>query len=450
MSKDSQQEIEKQRQEVFQGDFRVNLHEACTIGNGIVRIESEEEEVYLNAFNELNNFPSFFIPASGSGSRMFQFLYEWLDTKVETEMVSSFFSKWDDLALAKTGEFYSTDKESLVRQLLCEFSEKPKGLIPFHSNDLEIRTAFQEHVLQAQHVSGDRAAVHFTVQEESAKAIDDNIKELGSRAEGIQISYSHQKSETNAYCFDENEQLVKRDDIPLRRPAGHGALLNNLNDLKSETILIKNIDNIQHESKAEESEKIWQLAVGLMLEMKRELKNLVDNFTIENLNNFNSKYQIFSEDEMSQVDDSNIAAFVNRPTRVCGMVKNEGEPGGGPFWIEDNGSVSKQIVEKAQIKTSIPEQLKIVQESSHFNPVFIAVSKSDLNGKMLDLMTYRDDSKFFVVNKTHHGSPIAYRELPGLWNGSMSNWNTVFLEIPSDVFSPVKTVLDLVKSAHQQ
>jgi hypothetical protein len=147
--------------------------------------------------------------------------------------------------------------------------------------------------------------------------------------------------------------------------------------------------------------------------------------------------------------DESIVKILNRPIRVCGMVKNEGQPGGGPFWVNDNGVVSKQIVEKAQISMR-SDQYRLMVQSTHFNPVMIAASALSLDGEKLDLVDFKDDSKYFIVNKRHHGQKIRFLELPGLWNGCMANWNTIFVEIPSETFSPVKTVLDLLEEAHKE
>ncbi|MDX2362789.1 MAG: DUF4301 family protein [Crocinitomicaceae bacterium] len=450
MSKDSQQEIEKQRKQVFQGDFKVDLKTACTVGNGVVQLKPEQEAMLLDKFDNLKTFPSFFIPASGSGSRMFQFLYEWLENGQSTKDVEEFFSVLDQLALSDGVNLTEENRESIVRSLLTKYADQPKGLIPFHKEEEIIKTAFQEHVLQAQQISGDQASVHFTVQHNVENVVNENISQLGPQTKNVNISYSYQKVETDSYCFNEQQELVMHGGVALRRPAGHGALLNNLDDIDADIVLIKNVDNIQHSSRSSMSGKIWKLAVGLLLQMKEDLKTLSDNYSQEALEGFNNKYQLFSEEEMKDLNSDAIISICNRPSRVCGMVKNEGEPGGGPFWINDDQGVTKQIVEKVQIDSSNAEQLEIVQNSSHFNPVFIAVSKTNTNGGSVDLMKYRDDSKFFVVNKSHQGEAIAYRELPGLWNGGMNNWNTIFLEIPSEVFSPVKTVLDLAKSSHQE
>ena len=187
--------------------------------------------------------------------------------------------------------------------------------------------------------------------------------------------------------------------------------------------------------------------MSLLTKFKTELLALSKDFSTKSLIELNQQYQFIASELVSDMTVDSIKKFLNRPTRIAGMVKNKGELGGGPFWISDENGVTNQIIEKAQIK-DLDTQQEIVQKSSHFNPVFIAISKTDAFGNKLNLLDFRDDSKFFVVKKSHKGKDILYRELPGLWNGGMSNWNTIFLEIPSTVFSPVKSVLDLNKPAH--
>ena len=257
------------------------------------------------------------------------------------------------------------------------------------------------------------------------------------------ISFSFQDGDTNAFCFYKNEELVEENGIKLRRPAGHGALLKNINEVKGDLVLMKNIDNIQGESNSSSTVLAWKRAVGVLVLFKKELKTLMSNFTTKSLVELNTKYQFLSKEEEADFNREDLALICNRPTRVCGMVTNEGEPGGGPFWIKHATGVTKQIVEKAQFNEG-EKQSEIVNRSSHFNPVFIALSKTNIDNEPLDLVNFRDDSKFFVVNKSHKGKEILYRELPGLWNGSMSNWNTLFLEVPLSVFTPVKSVLDLI------
>jgi hypothetical protein len=188
---------------------------------------------------------------------------------------------------------------------------------------------------------------------------------------------------------------------------------------------------------------------GVLNEFRTESEDIFNNPSLAKLSEFNKKYQLIPESELFQyTSDEEIKIFIDRPVRVCGMVRNQGQPGGGPFWIKEKGRVSKQIVEKAQI-AGTSDQLGLLVKSTHFNPVMIAACQYDFHGKKYDLNEFVDFSKYFKVSKTHAGQNIGYIELPGLWNGSMAYWNTVFVEIPTEVFSPVKTILDLLEDAHK-
>jgi hypothetical protein len=188
---------------------------------------------------------------------------------------------------------------------------------------------------------------------------------------------------------------------------------------------------------------------GLLLQCKRELKQIFDSGSMEALIKFNEKFQIYSTSELDRLKTkAQLQAFVSRPIRVCGMVRNEGQPGGGPFWVNNDGVISKQIVEKSQI-SMLGEQYRLMVQSTHFNPVIMALNIKDFEGNVFDLSQFKDDSKYFVVEKNNKGEKVKFVELPGLWNGSMAHWNTIFVEIPSNCFSPVKNVLDLLNYAHR-
>lgn len=437
MSVETKKDIIDQRNQVFENDFRVDLYSSCAVGEGILRLDNQLLQEVNLAFEDSNVFPMFFIPASGSGSRMFNFLFEWLETGKESKEVSHFFCELPNFLFFNELKAKETDRKSIAKEVLDKFSMLPKGLLPFHQYPDYIRTAFQEHVSQAKLFFGDDIKIHFTIQKQFENLIQKNV------GVNSNISFSYQNDETDAFCFDDDKEIVKEGNQFLRRPAGHGALLENLNALEEDVILLKNIDNIQHESKSKPTKDTWSSAIGTLLLFQNELKEIAKNYSIERLILLNNKFQFLSKEELNCFTQKDFQNIISRPTRVCGMVKNEGEPGGGPFRISDKNGISNQIVEKAQIKDD-DSQLKIVQSSSHFNPVFIALSKTDCEGNPLDLLKYRDDSKYFVVKKTHKGKDILYRELPGLWNGSMSNWNTIFLEISQEVFTPVKSVLDLL------
>ncbi|MDP4798360.1 MAG: DUF4301 family protein [Crocinitomicaceae bacterium] len=448
MSKELNEEIILQKKQVFSSNCKVNLIAACTPENGILVLDDIQKSKAIQEFDSSYLKPVFFIPASGSGSRMFQFLFEWLETKVETDLVKSFFDHVEGMAFFKAHSLELKDKEAFVRQLLdasqLNLGERPKGLVPFHEENGVYFTAFQDQVRQAFQLTLNDTQINFTIQPQFEDEIKLHLKSLNLL---VQLNFSYQEESTNAFCFDEHEELIEANGVPLLRPAGHGALLENLNEIDSDIILIKNIDNVQHTSKSELTAETWKEATGVLIKFQRELKELSNNYSIEKLNALNSVYQFLSPSEIDGINEAKFTSLINRPSRVCGMVKNEGEPGGGPFWVEVSGNVTKQIIEKIQISNDSDQQ-DIVSGSTHFNPVFIVASKTDCNGKRLNLLDFRDNEAFFVVEKSQQGKKVFYRELPGLWNGAMSNWNTIFLDIPSETFSPVKTIVDLTKVAH--
>lgn len=440
--------IDQQKKQVFESDFRVDLQSPCTVGNGVLKFKEEEKQELISYFDADSNSKVFFIPASGSGSRMFQFLFEWSDSLADGTEMESLVESMSNLPVVKEYLEHADNAWELAQLLLKNVATKPKGLIPFHSVDGKAVTAFQEHVLQTRKLFPNGVKLHFTVQKSFEKEIRENLNEVVDLTDGLKLEFSEQSTESDAHCFDELGRVYKEGDKSLRRPAGHGALLGNLNALEEDIVFIKNIDNVQHFSRCDVSNEIWKICGGLLLKFKSELKELKNEQRgIEGLRSLNKEYQFVSESELEHYGEVLIDKILSRPTRVCGMVKNTGEPGGGPFWINDNGVVTKQIIEKAQIK-GVESQLDILTKSTHFNPVFIVLSKSDVDGNRLNLNDFVDQDKFFVVHKSHKGQEIYYRELPGLWNGSMSNWNTLFVEIPSEVFSPVKTILDLAKPLH--
>ena len=222
-----------------------------------------------------------------------------------------------------------------------------------------------------------------------------------------------------------------------------------MNQIQADFLLLKNIDNIQHKAKSELAMTSWNHLLKYTQLIKSQLIDLFENPSIVRLNELNKMYQFNSGDLINSFENvDEIRNFIDRPMRVCGMVKNSGQPGGGPFWIEKNGIVSKQIVEQAQIST-IDSQQQIMKQSTHFNPVMIIASVEDMTGNNYNLEDYCDYESYFIVHKKHEGKDIQFIENPGLWNGSMANWLTVFVELPAETFSPVKTVLDLLNEMHQ-
>ncbi len=453
-----------QRERVFSENPALELVAPCKVGEGIFRPSLLQKEFFIKAFQSESQKLTFFIPASGAGSRMFQFLYDFLETPNDENraQVERFINSIEDFAFFKLLPFSfrksilkdEVEIEELVRYLLntegLNFSVLPKGLIPFHAADPFVLNPFQEHLLQGAKLDVEEIKFHFTIQ----SIFQDKIRESIFFAEGMhgqhfEVTFSDQSKDTDSYAFlDDQTLLVNEIGEAVTRPAGHGALLENLNSLDEELIFVKNIDNVQHISKSSLSIEVGQMLGGMLLEFRKQAKKLYANPDESGLNELNKIYQVFSESELKGLHNSEeYRNLLNRPIRVCGMVKNEGQPGGGPFWVKEKGKVNKQIVEKAQI-SSTGEQFRLMAQSTHFNPVVMAICPLSMDDKKFDLNDFRDTSKYFIVNKTEQGKKIRYIEQPGLWNGSMANWNTIFVELPSSVFSPVKTVLDLLGDLH--
>lgn len=461
----SEAEIQAQKNKVFNENPSLELVAPCRIGEGILRLSDEDKKHYIDIYTKENASICFFIPASGSGSRMFQFLYEFLEEPTDENrsqverflnLISEFaFFKQIPKEIQRAINDQTMDFEEIVSYLLNQdglgYGHLPKGLIPFHSNDLFILNPFQEQILQGSQLENDNFSFHFTIQSDFEKEIHRGIKNIeGITGSSFNVSFSEQSIASNSIAFKEDGEICCREEGELlTRPAGHGALLPQLNSINEEIIFIKNIDNVQHFKNSSGTTEIWKELGGMLLEFKKQAKKIFESPNKEELLKLNETFEIYSDEEMENCNSANeIRKILNRPTRVCGMVKNEGQPGGGPFWIKDGNVVTKQIVEKAQISKK-GDQYKLMLQSSHFNPVMIAASPISLEGLKFDLENFKAENNYFIVRKKHHGQTIRYIELPGLWNGGMAHWNTIFIEIPLSAFSPVKTVLDLLDDAHK-
>jgi hypothetical protein len=456
--------IQDQKDKVMGAHPEVELVAPCKLGEGILKVNYKEKNYLVNLFDKEIFSSCFFIPASGSGSRMFQFLFDFLEepnednrSKVEKFLnhITEFaFFQQLPIEIRKKLKTQDLDLDEFVSYLLKEhgmgYGDLPKGLIPFHKTDPFILTPFQEQILQGVKMKEENVSFHFTIQSKFEEAIEKGIHQAqGLTGQTYEVTFSEQDKDTNAIAFKENgDPFTFEDGGILDRPAGHGALLENLNQINSDLIFIKNIDNVQHLSKSDEAIENWKMLGGGLIEFKNEVKRWLKNPSFSDFEALNNRYQLYDPTIISELTINEMKNLLNRPTRVCGMVKNEGQPGGGPFWIKDNGVITKQIVEKAQI-TMRGKQYRLMVQSTYFNPVMIVASTKDIDGNKFDLQEFKDDSKFFVVKKKYRGQDIKFTELPGLWNGSMADWNTIFVEIPSTTFSPVKTVLDLLEDAHQ-
>lgn len=479
------------------------LEKPCTVNDGIVKIDPAVFEDLLNIHSMAASESRLikFVPASGAASRMFQKLVSVLNTNEELNLNSigkraqadkNYKAVYDVLINLKRFAFYDdlkivlkvddTELENLISNqpakvleaILFEpglnYSAKPKGAIKFHKYSNEFRTAFEEQVHESLKYVVDKNKItrlHFTISEEHQnlfKNIIDSVKEKLEKHYKLDISFSFQKKSTDTIAVDENNHiLLDKQNKIITRPAGHGALIENLNDLKADVVIIKNIDNLSVENLAEEAYTYKKLITGYLIKLQNQIfqylklleskdQEIIDlneivDFCKEKLfvltpNGFDN----FTENE--KIDY--LYKKLNRPIRVCGMVKNEGEPGGGPFWVKsEDGGLSLQIVEQAQINLNDEQQKNIFKGSTHFNPVDLVCGLRDYKGNNFDLHNFIDHKSGIITKKSKDGVELKALELPGLWNGAMADWITVFVEVPISTFNPVKEINDLLRKEHQ-
>ncbi|MGB1307838.1 MAG: DUF4301 family protein, partial [Oceanihabitans sp.] len=347
----------------------------------------------------------------------------------------------------------------------------PKGLLPFHEYKDHVSTAFEEHLFEAAlYASANQQAnLHFTISEKHKHIFDAEFKRIEEIVEAktntkFHITFSYQSQATDTIAVTpKNQPFLEDNGDLLFRPSGHGALLNNLNALNADVIFIKNIDNVVVFKYENEVAQYKKMLAGILLEIQEqaflylkelEANNLSESKLVEIAKFLKNKMQIVISSEFEKYSHTYQIAYLieklNRPIRVCGMVKNEGEPGGGPFWVKDeNGKISLQIVESAQIDKKNKAQKSILKNATHFNPVDLVCGTKNYKGEKFNLHNFTDPKTAFITMKTKTGKDLKALELPGLWNGAMAYWNSIFVEVPLSTFNPVKTVTDLLKATHQ-
>lgn len=430
-----------------------------------------------------------FVPASGAASRMFKNLFSFLDNATDNataetiasqnEFMRTFFSNIEKFAFYNSLIKITQDPQNkieLVRNLLSEdglgYGQKPKGLLAFHKYSETFRTPIEEHLVEAASYcagSNGLARVHFTVSPEHQLGFEQllsRVKNEYQKRFGLQfdITFSHQHKSTDTIAVDlQNNPFRDSDGKLVFRPGGHGALIENLNELDADVIFIKNIDNVVPDHLKAETKRYKKILAGLLVSVQNKIYTYLDKLdklnASENVDLIKSidaflRKEMFIQYENNFTDvEQKIAFFkkkLNRPLRVCGMVRINGEPGGGPFLaINSDNTISLQIVEMDQIDTSNEEQMELLSQSTHFNPVDLICSIKDYKGKKYDLIQFRDPETGFISSKTQNGQDLKALELPGLWNGAMSDWNTIFVEVPAITFNPVKTINDLLRPQHQ-
>jgi hypothetical protein len=486
-------DIEEQLLQFVNGIAYLPVIRPATTGDGILSPRTDTLNDYINLYQAKVPEAKIikFVPASGAASRMFKDLYAYIEGDgAVTDTVNNFitgipeFAFYNDLkdVLAKAGidleaQIKSGEYKSVIKALLgkdgLNYSELPKGLLAFHKYEHNTRTAFEEHLAEgAMYCRGkdNEVNIHLTVSPEHQEAFqrvsDRVLDEIQEKYDlKFNVSFSTQRSSTDTIAVDkDNKPFRDKSGNLVFRPGGHGALLDNLAELDADVIFIKNIDNVVPDHLKEES-VTYKKALGGMLFSFRE--RIFDCLNQLNKNTGNTKglleeIRIFLEEELSVITPwghdqwtseelrKYLISKLNRPLRVCGMVRNAGEPGGGPFWVKNaDRSVSLQIVESSQINLSNPLMKKQFDASTHFNPVDLVCSVKDFNGNRFDLQRFRDPDTGFISSKSLDGKELKALELPGLWNGAMSHWITVFVEVPLSTFNPVKTINDLLRPQHR-
>jgi hypothetical protein len=485
------QEVLRQLEIFRQGTKPLRLIRPACTGDGIIEIPPDEREGLVSLHDQAAEKGRMlkFVPASGAASRMFKDWHAWYQkgkfdsaegpVRFLEDLVK--FAFYEDLrkVMASEGE----DVERCIRERrvidLLEFILTPRGLnynwlpkalIKFHIYPGRIRTALEEHLVEGPLYVRDArniCRIHFTVSDEH----ESRVRELLSRIKGdyerrygvkYEITVTMQHPSTDTIAVDmENRPFRDGGGRLVFRPGGHGALLKNLNAMEGDIIFIKNIDNVVPDRLKDITVLHKKILGGYLVRLQDEIfhnlkllsEKRVDDEMLSRVVRFcQGKLFFFFSDEFW---DESISAkkdyvfwMLNRPVRVCGMVKNEGEPGGGPFWVEEGGTRSLQIVEQDQLDPNSEEQRNIWKSSTHFNPVDLVCGVRNYQGEKFDLSAYVNRDAVLISKKAHEEGDLKALELPGLWNGSMAYWNTVFVEVPLETFNPVKTVDDLLRKSH--
>lgn len=441
-----------------------NITRPATVGDGITELSDPDIARYAEKYTAAQATKKIvkFVPASGAATRMFRDLFEFLNTGTMNDVTRRVldnldkFAFWDDLRqfLPDT----PTDRDKIACMLTnagLDYGNLPKGLIAFHKYDTYSRTALEEHLVEgAQYAAANGTVhIHFTVSPEHlagfrallARAVPEYSARYGVKYD---ITMSNQSTSTDTIAVNPDNTPFRTDDGRLLfRPAGHGALIENLNNIDADIVFIKNIDNVTTDELRGDTIKYKHVLAGLLLSLQARAFEYLNNFVAYDLNEIrtfikNDLCVRTSDDAPAEM----LRQILNRPIRVCGMIKNIGAPGGGPFWVRDeHGTESLQIVESSQIA---PDARDIMNASSHFNPVDLVCGTRDAHGKPFDLTAFVDHKAGFISEKSYGGHALRAMERPGLWNGAMAHWNTVFVAVPASTFTPVKVVTDLLSSSH--
>lgn len=489
-------EVERQISCFEKGFPFLEITSIAAVDKGITQLNDSLKAELVDLWNEYRNGDHKvvkFVPASGAASRMFKDVFSFLD-EAENKLPESgfmriffdnicrfaFYADLDSACEKNNGKnieqlIASGDYKAVVANLLSleglNYGNLPKGLLKFHSYPEGSRTPVEEHLVEGSlyaKTSGGKVSIHLTVSPEHRalfEALVLSVKPLYEEKYkvSLDISFSEQKLKTDTLAVNEDNTPFRENGKLLFRPGGHGALIENLNDLKADIVFVKNIDNVIPDRLKEEECLYKQTLAGYLIKVQKqcfEYLHLLDSgdYTRENLLNilhFLQNTINIKNPETKYLEDAELVLYLksklDRPIRVCGMVRNIGEPGGGPFFaVNKDKTISLQILESSQIDLDNPEKKAMFESGTHFNPVDLVCGVTNYKGAKFDLKKYIDPDTGFISKKSKNGKNLKALELPGLWNGAMSDWNTIFVEVPLATFNPVKTVNDLLRKEHQQ
>lgn len=488
----SEDKIDEQLRYFEKGFPTLNIKEPASLDGSILKLDDIAKQAFVmkwDKYLETDKKVTKFVPASGAASRMFKDLYAFLEK--ESDVPSNDFEKhfFDNI---QSFAFYTLLNEAccnaynldidnlisanrykdIVKMLLNEdglnYGELPKGLLLFHSYTDKKRTPMEEHLVEGAMYAKDNrnnVNVHFTISPNHKELFEKLVNEVTDNLEHqldaqFDVSFSIQKPSTDTIAVDLENRPFRDNGKLLFRPGGHGALIENMNDLESDIVFVKNIDNVVPD-KCKQTDVLYKkVLAGVLVDTQEKIFNYIDklesgDYLLEDLaeiENFMINTLCITNDGLDAQSKEQLAQYMirklNRPIRVCGMVRNEGEPGGGPFIVENkDGSFSPQILEGSQISEEAAASLS--DKATHFNPVDLVCAIKNKNGEKFNLLNYVDSDTGFISSKSSSGRPLKALELPGLWNGAMSDWNTLFVEVPIDTFNPVKNVNDLLRDEHQ-
>ena len=490
----TEEQIKIQLEEFKTGFPFLKIEAAAGIGQGIIRLDEDARNSYVNdwnAYKKEGHKIVKFVPASGAASRMFKDMFAFLDAPYDvptTPFEKQYFDNIEKFAFydalnAKCLENCGKDIKTLIgennykavvanmlKKEGLNYGQLPKGMLLFHRYEDGSRTPMEEHLVEGAlyAASNGEANVHFTVSHEPIEFFENKVKE---KVDGFakkydinyNISFSEQKPSTDTVAANPDNTLFRNEDgSMLFRPGGHGALIQNLNDIDADVIFIKNIDNVVPDRIKADTVEYKQVIAGVLIDLQKKAfeylevleSGVYNHRKLEEIIRFVQQDLCCRKADIKDLEDAELVIYLrnklNRPMRVCGVVKNVGEPGGGPFLTyNQDGTVSLQILESSQIDKSNEEYMKMFTEGTHFNPVDLVCAVKDYKGQPFDLPKYVDKTTGFISSKSKNGKELKALELPGLWNGAMSDWNTVFVEVPLSTFNPVKTVNDLLREQHQ-